>query len=81
MIEDAENNDIIRNQMKAVFYKVSGFCTFFPNDEEKSLFYLACPKCKKKCNNIPEGYNCEICGYFSEAIPTYNFGFMFNDFS
>ena len=46
------------------------------------MYYLACPQCKKKVSDEPSGYRCENCSKsFGEAIPTYNFGFKFSDYT
>jgi len=46
------------------------------------MFYLACPQCKKKVSDEQGGYRCENCDKsFGEAVPTYNFSFMFSDYT
>lgn len=81
MVQDAEGNEAIQSG-KAAYYKVSGFCTFYPNDEAKPMFYLACTLCKKKVNDEHTGYRCEACQKtLQEANPTYNFGMKFSDHS
>lgn len=83
MINEAESNTDIRYNQKSAWYKATGYCTFYVNTEEQKLmYYLACPQCKKKVSDEPSGYRCENCSKsFGEAIPTYNFGFKFSDYT
>jgi hypothetical protein len=62
MIEESENNEEIKHNNKAAWYKVSGYCTFFiSNEDPRPMFYLACPACKKKVVDESGGYRCENC--------------------
>lgn len=83
LITDSENSHELHDGGKSHWYKVSGYCTFYTNpDSERLLYYLACPACKKKVTDESTGYRCENCNKsFGEAIPTYNFGFRFSDYS
>lgn len=82
MQEDADNNNDIKFNNKAQWYKVSGYCTFFNHDDARPMYYLACSVCKKKVSDEPGGYRCEKCQKsFGEAVPTYSFAFMFSDYS
>jgi len=46
------------------------------------MFYMACPKCRRKVSEESMGYRCETCQQSVEAaVPTYNFSFMLSDYS
>ena len=84
MIQDAENSPDLNEGGKSHWYKVSGYCTFYTSSDgnDRLLYYLACPVCKKKVTDEASGYRCENCAKsFGEAIPTYNFGFKLSDYS
>ena len=34
---------------------------FTPKDMDRKMYYLACPKCKKKVFDEGQGYQCENC--------------------
>jgi len=82
MIEEADQSADIKQNSKSGWFKVDGYCTFFNNDDSKPMYYLACKTCKKKVLDEPSGYRCENCGKsYNEAVPTYNFAFMFSDYT
>jgi hypothetical protein len=82
MVEQCENSTEIRYSDKVAWFSVAGYCTFYNSDEERKIFYLACKDCKKKVTDQDSGYFCESCQKnFGEAVPTFNFSFMFSDCS
>lgn len=46
---------------EAVYFKVSASLDRIMFDENKMMFYLACPKCKKKVSEQNEKFRCENC--------------------
>ena len=55
---------------------------FTPKDMDRKMYYLACPKCKKKVFDNNQGYQCEACAQtYTDAVPTYNFSFKVQDCS
>ncbi len=84
MTKTAEENKEIKDSNKAAWYKVSGYCTFYNSDnvDARPMYYLACPSCKKKVSDEAGGFRCEYeQKSFADAIPTYNFSFMFSDYT
>ena len=55
---------------------------FVPETLDRKMFYLACPKCKKKVVDDGRGYRCESCNKIhEEAVATYNFSLKVQDCS
>ena len=66
----------------ATFFKVSGYISRIMYDEQRMMYYLACPDCKKKVLEENAGFKCENCGkIYNQANPTYVVSAKLNDLS
>jgi Zn finger protein HypA/HybF involved in hydrogenase expression len=62
--KNVSENQEVTSGTKAGFYMITGFIASILHGDEsnpKTLFYLACPSCKKKVIDEYNSYKCERC--------------------
>ena len=83
MTNGTESDQQVMNG-EAVYYTVNCFCSwvFVPQENDRQMYYLACPSCKKKVSDEEQGFRCERCDkIYQDAVPTYNFTAKVSDLS
>ena len=80
----AENDMALMSGEKAGYYTVNCMLSWIMIDEnqQRQMFYLACPVTKKKVLDEAGGFWCETCQKtYPEAVPTWNYTGVFSDLS
>ena len=54
---------------------------YVPDPNERQMFYLACPTCRKKIEDNGSEFWCKTCQTSGDALPVYNFSLKVQDFT
>ena len=84
MVEMAESDETLMDGMKAAWYRVEAFSSWFPGviDGQRPAYYMGCKVCKKKVTEESNGYSCQACNkVYDEAVPSWNFSAKICDYS